>query len=191
MYKIHLKFAIFGASGSGKSTILRLLQKISPNVSIHRKDSTRPPRKTEPKEGTIELRFVKILNNEEYDIIYPLYGHLYGVRKNLLMKAFDKKEIHFIVINNISAIQQFKYMYPDAKAIYIHTDPEKIPENYQKREGIELVERKRRILQQYHEFLENNTLFDHVVLNFWDLENSTKQLKNIIHYYMRKATGNL
>lgn len=191
MYKIHIKFLIFGSSGAGKSALMEILQKISPNITIHRKDTTRQPRKTENSEGALDLRFVKELNAEEYDLIYHKYGNYYGIRKDSLLDAFKNKEMHFIIVRDIHAIQQFKYIYPDAKAIYIHADPNEIPKRLQLREGVEFEERAKRIKEEFNEFVENNTLFDHVVVNFWDIEGAKKQLQNIINCYVRKSTSNI
>jgi len=191
MYKIHMKFVLFGASGSGKSTILRMVSRLLENTSIHKKDSDRDPRKTEDPNGELEMNFVKKVIKEDCDIVYHLYGHEYGVKKDQIIRAFENKEIHFIIINEVSAIKQFKYMYPDAKAIYIHVDPKSLPENLKEREGIEVEERRNRVIRQYQEYLDNNTLFDHVILNFWELGNTSAQFRNIFHYYMRISTINI
>jgi guanylate kinase len=189
VYKIHLKFLVFGTSGAGKSTLIEILHKISENITVHRKDTTREPRPTEDGKEVLDLRFVRELNKDDYDVIYHKYSHYYGIRRDLLIKAFQNKEVHFIIIRDIHAIQQLKYMYPDAKAIYIHADPNEIPKRLQLREGVDFEERVRRIKEEFKEFVENNTLFDHVVVNFWDLEDAKKQLQNIINSYVRKSTS--
>lgn len=191
MYKIHLKFVVFGTSGAGKSILMDILHKINPNITINKKDSTRKPRISESKKGSIDLRFVKHLKKEDYDVIYHKYSNFYGIRRDTMLKAFQNKEIHFIIIRDIHAIQQFKYMYPDAKAIFIHTDHSQIPKRLQMREGIDFDERVKRIKDEFNEYVENNTLFDHVVVNFWDLKDAQKQLQNIINSYIRKSTLNI
>src|SRR3989344_580119 len=180
MYPIHLKFIISGVSGAGKTTLIELLQKISPliKITVHKKDTTRQLRINEQSNNSLELNFV---NQEEfdknkktgiYDIVYYRYSNLYGIRHDQLIKAFTEKEVHFIIISDISAIRQLKFMYPDLKAIYVYVDPKTIPEQLQAREGLAPQERLDRIKQSYTEFLENSTLYDHVVLNFWDKENA-------------------
>ncbi len=191
MYKIHLKFVVFGTSGAGKSTLMEILHKINSNITIHQKDTTRNPRKTESKEGATDLRFVKDFKTEDYDVAYHKYGNYYGIRRDLLLKAFENKEIHFIIMRDIHAIQQFKYMYPDVKAIYIHTDPKEIPKRLQEREGVDFNERLKRVKEEFNEFVENNILFDHVIVNFWDLKDAQKQIQNIINSYIRKSTSNI
>ena len=195
MYPLHLKIAIYGSSGSGKSTLIELLRKISKNVTVHRKDTTRPPRPVEMAEGCADLRFVSAeefeKNRADYDIVYTKYGFLYGIRRDQLVSAFEKKEIHVVIIRDITALQQFKYMYPDAIAVYVHADPKMIPANLQKREGVDFSERLRRVEMEYKEFIENSTLFDNIIVNFWEIDNAVRQIQNILHLHVRKAASNL
>ena len=197
MYPIHSKYVVHGSSGSGKSALIELLEESSYNVSVHRKDSTREHRPNESPEGTLDLRFLdqatfeKNRKRGKYDIVYEKYGNLYGIRKDQLTEAFENKESHFLIIRDISAIRQFKYTYPDAKAIYIHADPKSIPERLRERDGMSPKKRQERTREEYDEYKHNNTLFDHVVLNFWDLEGAALQMKNIMHKYAKKATINL
>lgn len=195
MYPIHLKFAVFGSSGAGKTKLIELVRQLAPNITVHKKDTTRQVRLNEDPEKSIDLRFIPReefeTNREDYDVIYTKYGELYGVRRDQFLKAFDKKEIHFAVIRDIPTIQQLKFMYPDFKAIYVHVDPERIPDRIKARDTLRPEERKERTIKEYTEFLENNTLFDHTILNFWDASNAVKQLRNILNYYVRQASSNL
>ena len=197
MYPIHMKFAVFGSSGAGKSTLIDILKKIEPNATVHRRDTSRGPRPHEPPEGTADLRFIsreefeKRLANNEYDIVSETYGNLYGVRRDQLLEAFKKKEIHLVIIRDIPAIKRFKFMYRDVKAIYIHADPNNIPKRLRERDGVKAEERIRRSQIEYKDFVDSSTLFDHVVINFWDRDNAVRQLENIFHFYARDAARNL
>ncbi|MEM4242414.1 MAG: hypothetical protein QXM31_00765 [Candidatus Woesearchaeota archaeon] len=192
-----MKFAVAGVSGAGKTTLLRLLEQIAPNVTLHIKDTTRSPRTGEAAENSRDLSFLSPEQFEAnrlsgaYDIVYSRYGHLYGMRRDQLLRAMQEKELHFAIISDIPSIKQFKYMYRDARAIYIHTDPRDIPDHMQQREGIEKSERLARITRAYHEFIDNNDVFDHVVLNFWEKENALRQLRNILHSYARTGAAGL
>ena len=189
MNRKYLLFLIYGPSGTGKSSVLKIAKETNNSVTIHKKDTNRKPRKGEDisQGGTFDLNFVNDFKNiDPYEIIYRKYDHLYGVRKDLLLNAFKNKEIHFIIINDIEALKDFKNMHPEAKLVYIHTNPEDIPKNVQKREGVPFNERYERVKQGYIEFIENNTLFDHIIVNFWDIENSHRQLQNIIRAYINK-----
>jgi len=197
MYPIHMKFAVYGVSGAGKSTIINIIQKIEPRATVHKKDTTRPPRECESSEGAADLRFIskeefeKRLSNNEYDIVYETYGNLYGLRRDQFIEAFKNKEVHFAIIKDIPALKRFKFMYKDVKAIYVHADPSKIPERLKFRDGVNFQERLRRTEVEYKEFVENSTLFDHVVINFWDRDNAVRQIKNIIYFYAKDSAKEL
>jgi guanylate kinase len=173
-------YLVFGTSGAGKSSLITLLKKIDPKITIHQKDTTRLPRKTESKEGSLDLKFVNKLKKEDYEIIYYKYGNYYGIRKDILKQSYKTNAIHFIIIRDINAIRLFKYMHPKAKSIYIHTDPLKIPIVLQAKEGIEFNERVKRIEEEFNDFVKNNSLFDFIIVNFWNMSSAKKQLKNIL-----------
>lgn len=197
MYPVHMKFAVAGVSGAGKSSLLKLLQQIEPSVTLHVKDTTRTRRPTETEDNFKDLSFLAQQefdrNNNEgaYDVVYQHSGNLYGVRRDQILRAVQQKEVHFVIIRDIPSIGKFKFMYRDARAIYIHADPRDIPAHLQEREGIDREERIKRMERSYQEFIENSTLFDHIVLNFWGQENAVRQLRNIINYYIREAATNL
>lgn len=176
-------FILYGASGSGKSTLLHFLKK--KGFSIHTKDTTRPPRKTESGKETLELRFLDKLHRENYAVIYKQYGYLYGVRKDLLKKAGNSKKPHFIIVNDIAAIKRFKSLHPKTTLIYVHADPENIPERFKARDKLELKQRIKRIRGQYLDFIKNNTIFNHIVVNFWEIKYAEKQILSIIKLYHR------
>ena len=184
--KKHLIMVFYGVSGSGKSLLLKMMKDIFPNVTLHRKDSTRPRRQGEPAHGTPELRLVKKLGPaSDYLLTYQAYGAWFGVRKDQLNKSFDKSEIHLIIIANIKAIKEFKAFYPHAITVYVHSDPQNIPERLIKRDTLEYEKRKKRSVALYKGFLNNNTLFDFIVLNFWDKRNAAQQAENIIKKYYK------
>lgn len=182
----NLFFVLYGASGAGKSTILNFF-KNRKDCSIHQKDTTRPPRHNENKHGVLELRFQKKLIPADYAIVYKQYGYFYGIRKDLLEKAIKNNEFHFIIINDVKAIKKFKNKFPQSITFYIHSDPTKIPERIIRRDGISLEQQKRkgRIERQYLDFIRNNILFDHIVVNFWNIQNAKKQIFNIFDLYKK------
>ncbi len=178
----NLFFIVYGASGSGKSTILNLIKDIK-NVSIHKKDTTRSLRKNEEKNGTLDIRFINKFNKNEYSLIYKQWGNYYGIRKDLICKAIDNKEFHFIIIGDMKVLKKFISKYPNCIKIYIHYDPSEIPKRFKERDTLEFKQRKNKINKQYLDFIKNNTLFDHVIVNFWDIEHSKKQILNILKLY--------
>lgn len=182
----NLIFILYGASGAGKSSILNFIKKIK-GCSIYQKDTTRPNRKKENKKGVLELRFIKKLIPEKYALIYKQYGYEYGVRKDLLEKSIKNNDFHFIIINDVKAIKQFKKKFTNTVNIYIHCDPNIIPERIKARDGLMDEKRRRRIRFQYLDFIKNNLLFDHTVVNLWEIKHAEEQILSIINSY-KKST---
>lgn len=175
-------FIIYGASGSGKSTILNFVKNIK-NVSIHKKDTSRSLRKNETKNDSLDIRFVKQLNKKEYELIYSQWGNHYGIRRDLISKAIKNNEFHFIIIGDIKIVKKFISKHKNSVVIYVHYDPSEIPNRFKNRDPLEFKQRKNKIEKQYLDFIKNNTLFNHVIVNFWDIKHSKKQILNILKLY--------
>lgn len=178
----------YGVSGSGKSALLEMLKDVYPQVTLHRKDCTRPPRKGESIDGPPELHLVKKLGpRKDYLLTYKQYDCWYGIKKDQLNKAFANHELHLIIIGHMSALKKFKVFYPHAITVYVHSDPENIPKRLILRDTLEYQKRQERIKNLYKGFLKDSTLFDFIVLNFWDKKNALKQAKNIIGNYLKRT----
>lgn len=195
MHPIHLKFIVAGVSGVGKSTILNLLKKTdaSHSITVHQKDTTRTPRPSDSDFQDVSCisteEFEKRRRNREYELIFTgKSGKLYGVRHDQLVKACAEKEIHFIIFRNFSAIRKFKSIHPDTKVIYMYTDRENLFEHLKQRNGIDdsaISMAINMIRVEFQEFIDNNTLFDHVIINTREEANCVQQLLNIIDKYVR------
>ncbi len=185
MGKIIKFFIIYGNSGSGKSTILRSICR-NKNYVIDSKDTNRPIRKNESQKNNPELTFVDNLMALNYELIYKRCGYSYGIRKDLLKKSLRDDKIHFIIINDVKSIKDFKKKYPKSVAIYIHCDPKTIFERIKQRKDSKSDTKKRILIQkqQYLDFFNNNLIFDNVVINLWDINNAKKQLLRIINQYI-------
>ena len=179
-------FFVYGASGSGKSTLLNMVSELSSNITIHKKDSDRKPRPLEKGKTLKELSFKKKLNPKDYILVYEMFKNKYGIRKDLLLKSFENHEIHFIIIGNVDTLKKMKSLYPYAVTIYIHYSPDEIPKRFLERDSLEFKQRKKKIELQYKDYINHNIFFDHVILNFWELENAKIQLKNIINIYNKE-----
>lgn len=174
-------FVLYGASGSGKSSLLNFAKELD-GISIHQKDTTRPKRSTE-KDCMSDLRFVQKIIRHRYLVTYKKYGYRYGIRKDLIEKAIERSELHFIILTDISAIKKLKHEYPGTVIIYLHADPDKIPLQFKLRNDNGFKKRKEGIRKQYADFIRNNILFNHVIVNFGNIENAQEQLFNIIRIY--------
>ncbi len=187
---MNLIFAIYGVSGAGKSTFLGILREIDSNISIHIKDSTRIADKTELNDNKIpDLNFIDNENFEEkhkdgiYEVVYLKYGNRYGVVREQINEAFCDKKIHCIIVRDIMALKTLKLSFASIKTIYFHVDPNNIPERLSARDRYDKEERAKRINGEFREFIENSTLFDHIIVNFWEISNAVRQFQNIISYY--------
>ncbi len=179
----HMIFVIYGVSGSGKSALLETVKSLSSRVDVHKKDTTRKLRPKELDKAPTDMDFKEVLNEDDYVLTYEHFGNKYGIRGDQLNRSFENRKLHFIIIAEVDAIKRFKKLYTYAEVIYVHYDPVEIPKNFRDRDTLEYSKRKDNIEQQYRDFIENNTLFNHVVVNFWDLGNARTQLKNIINLY--------
>jgi guanylate kinase len=191
MIRIYRLFAVFGASGSGKSTFLSIVRQICPDVSVHRKFTTRSRRPGEALENMEDLEMVDKINPDLCLAIYLKFEHYYGIRKDLIRIAYANREMHFIIIRDIQTIRNIKMMHPELVVIYVHSDPHTIEDAIQAREGIDKAERLRRIEDDYQDYVNNVELFDHTVLNLWDKHTAERQFRRIIAYYQQNSASSL
>lgn len=186
MKNYHL-YIFFGPSGCGKSAILEAVLKDIPNSSIHQKETTRPPRRKESGSGTADLKFVDSIDTDNSVLIYSLYGHDYSVREDLILKAIEGKENHFVIVNDIDAVKKMKEIYLNATTIFVHSNPQEIPERFFKRDTLDdFDKRKKRIKNQYDIYIKNLVYFDYVILNLWRIDEAVVQLKEIVKYIDKK-----
>lgn len=187
---VHLFLALYGVSGAGKSAALQIIQSLGGGVTLHIKDSTKKLDPGEPPPVDLRLLaekdFAARKARGEYEIVYQKYGAYYGIRADRFRKAFERKEVHCIIIRDITALEEFAHRYPNTKRIYFHIDPQYVPERLRERGSKRMAQRLKRVNQEYTEFVENNTTFDHVIVNFWEIENAVRQLQRIIDYHRRR-----
>jgi len=183
-------FGIYGVSASGKSTLLKIFSGINSSLTIHKKDTTRrPDPKEDLDEKNIELNFLSkeefMLNKKNgiYETVYYYSDHFYGIQKEQILNAYSNKTIHCIIVRDINTIKLLKKTYLNFKSIYFHVDPENVPEFIKRRDRLDSKTRALRIKEEFNEFVENNTLFDHIIVNFWNISNAVKQFQNIINHY--------
>lgn len=172
-------YVIYGASGTGKTTLLSCVREEYGNESIHIKGTTRPKRQYDDFE--IES-FPNGLPRDRFappkGYIYSQYENDYGIEKAQIDNALSKNIPHFVICNNIETIQQLRIYYKDkVKVIYLHFNaPRETILEIQKRRGIdddeiELRMSKLDIIKE--NYLKNMNLFDQSLLNRYD-ENAEK-----------------
>ncbi|MEA1988117.1 MAG: hypothetical protein U9N57_02760 [Pseudomonadota bacterium] len=179
---------IFGASGSGKTSLMRLIQQLGGQYSVHFKTSDRPERK----HGDLELISDHNFNPLDFDYVYETYGHRYGIQRSQIDKAIQNNKHHFIICNDITTIKAIKRDYgARVKVIFFYFDaPAKVMLKIQKARGIhdnEIQKRLAKTVELNRHFLEYYELFDGTLLNHFGedtdalkdrMKTLLKQLKN-------------
>ncbi|MDX2154025.1 MAG: hypothetical protein SFV54_25015 [Bryobacteraceae bacterium] len=182
----HLLVGLYGVSGSGKSTVMKILGLVNKALTVHTKDSTRKPGTNEDDLRCIsEDEFRANEANGVYELIYYKYGNYYGIRRDQLRDAFECRSIHCIIIRDITALQILKRRYR-LRALYFHADPETAVEHIRRRDREDPEQRLLRLREEYKEFIDHNTLFDHVIVNFWDVNNALLQLQRLFELWDRQ-----
>lgn len=157
---------ILGASGSGKTTLLNELIKVSDEITINQKVTTRPPKKYD----STEIKCVKCIDKKIYPYVYKQYGYEYGINKKQIEYAIKNGLDHFIICNDIEALKTLKKVYKErVKTLFLLFDaPKAHIEKVQKSRGIaddEIDLRLAKISVLSELFIDNSELFDGVILN--------------------------
>lgn len=183
-----------GPSQSGKSLvmdkILSLQNLLNGSEDIFlprkiRKFTTRYLRMDEIEMGEtgkeVDVEFVRRIP-ENCDLVYQTYGIRYGLSTLTVRKELEKGRFPIIVINDIRAVEEIRKEFPGrVLSLFLFR---KIPEledfqNEAKKRGNvsvqEVIARYEKAVSIYKTYIENISLFDHVILNA--IEYSYDQLK--------------
>ena len=164
-----LIFLNFGASGPGKSTLVRELEAAEPGMSIHRKGTDRPARQYDG----AEIVSKRMITPQVYDYVYNQYGHKYGVQRKQINAAVKAGMHHFIICNDTTTIEKIRRDYPgQVRVIFLSFDaPQDTLQAIQKARGIsddEILLRLEKINILNQIFVDHMALFDAVVVNKFD-----------------------
>ncbi len=184
-------YIIYGASGTGKTTLLNCVYNMYGQYSIHRKGTTRPKRQYDDieiesfPEGLPKGRFG---NGKGY--VYTNYGFEYGIEKAQIDIALTKEVPHFIICNDIEKIREIKRDYPNlVRVIYFHFDaPRESILEIQKRRNIsddEIELRLSKIDFLTEQFAHNMDLFDTSLLNHYGSNPEVALQKDVESLIMR------
>ena len=152
---------IFGASGTGKTTLIKELDLSGKYYSVHIKETDRQRREYDDH----EIKCIENFDPKNYDYVYQTYGHRYGISKNQINDALEKGTRHLIICNDISTIKKIKKDFEIyVKVIFYYFDaPEIELINIQKTRQIGDDEIQLRLAKTsilYKQFVENYELFD-------------------------------
>lgn len=197
----HLKLLFVGTSGSGKSTLLELLTNESPRWRMHVKDTTRPEQERDRIRARRDLNHISpdefrarrqagaYLATEVYD------SHLYGVCREQVEADVRDQAVSLIILATLEPVRELKRRFFDAIAVFLYSEPRLVEERLLERErraqldaeaAVTNATRRLGIIEQaYEDFLSNNTLFDHVIVNYLEPRNLLRQTTNIIRHWER------
>ena len=159
---------IFGASGSGKTSLMEMLIDSGGQYAVHEKSSDRPPRQYDD----VELRCVTNFDVNDYDYVYETYGFRYGIQRVQIDKALEEKRHHLIICNDISTIKELKRDYVEvAKTIFMFFDaPNDVLLDIQRKRKIsddEIEVRLAKTSVLCRQYAENIDLFDGILPNYY------------------------
>ena len=178
-------FLLVGASSSGKDELVTAMQSIEPRrIQNYAKGTDRPMRS----DDRGELRHFRKGLPRDFDIVYDRQTFKYGIASKELWQNLAKGRISLLVVNDPKTIELLlKQFGRVCTVIYLHA----IFNHYQMRrlmtnQGLPKQEIEKRLqavdeLQQL--YVQQTTLFRHVLLNTGEPEDLFDQAFNILDYY--------
>jgi len=183
-------FIIDGASGTGKSDLIKYVKEFHQNTTIIKKYTTRSKRNIEYGDKyELDLKFI---NDEEFlsfnlDYDYTYSGYRYGFNKQDLLNSLKKFSNVFIIIRNYKLIKNLtnEYNFINVVPVYIYTDKVEI-EKRLKYEGYDdenIIFRLKRIKIAFEDFLRHPDLYDEIIINNSTIEDYHRLIDNLIEKY--------
>lgn len=178
-----------GPAHCGKSTIREMfLKNITEcfNPVMIKKETTREKRQSDD-----DVKCVKKISRE-CDLVYEQYGVRYGMSTEELFKCLEEGKTPIVVLNDIRAVEDIKSILGSlVYSIFIYRKPaiyeefyREERERYPEKRDIEIEKSARTRYEKaqaiYRIYIENIQLFDKVILNSYDQENTQKQVECIV-----------
>ncbi len=188
-----------GPAHCGKSTISKMFMGYKEEYFkpiFIQKYTTREARREE-KDVKCEERIP-----EKCDLVYEQYGVRYGVELEELYKSLEVGETPIIVINDIRAIEDLKAVFGSLVfSVFIYRRPAVYDEFYAEEKARAsndmpeaAIKKSARIRYEkaqaiYRIYIENIQLFNKVILNAYQTEHTSIQVKNIVRRLARDFNG--
>ncbi len=155
-------------SGSGKTTILKSLFKVRPDLHFSVSHTTRPARPNE--QDGIDYHFVSsaafqdMINRQDFIEYVHNYDHFYGTSRHPLEKALNHGQTVVLDLET-EGVARIKDIYPAAKSIFILPPSlEALKKRLYGRGDESSIQLKLRMAQVANQFVQAN-LFDFIILN--------------------------
>lgn len=189
-------YIISGSSGSGKTELLDLIQNQATSKAVLApKYSTRNERKGE----FDDIRHVDRINDEEYTFVYPMNNYTYGIKAEEITDLLGRGYNVFIILSDLRIVEEVKQFFGSiAVSLYIFRNLssdqlEKVLEEREMARGINQVDtvplerqRQTRLNRLYfiqRKYVDNITLFDHIILNIRKPQDMLQQVTNLVKGY--------
>lgn len=187
---------ISGSSGSGKTELLGLIQNQATfKAVLAPKYSTRDERNGE----FDDIRHVDRINDEEYTFVYPMNNYTYGIKAEEITDLLGRGYNVFIILSDLRIVEEVKQFFGSiAVSLYIFRNLsadqlEKVLEEREMARGINQVDtvplerqRQTRLNRLYfiqRKYVDNITLFDHIILNIREPRDMLQQVANLVKGY--------
>lgn len=185
---------IAGASGAGKSFVLRNLASYKNNIEAVKKLTTRQKRRSEERSYNefIDLNFG--CSNDEIrqcDYTYSYYDNNYGIKKSDIDQILNKNVNPMVIVASCETIAHIRNDYPDLLGIFVVSglsgeDLKNQLLTYQ--DPIEIEERMERQKKSFEEYIRyiHHHLFQYFLVNYYD-DTFKNQLTYILHEEIEKS----
>ena len=183
-------FLIDGASGTGKTDLIKYISDYNIKVAYIKKFTTRKIREYE-KENAEKLDLVHISDEDfdkhNFEYKYNYGGYQYGFSKSQIENCLRKNDNVFIIIRNKNLIEELKrdYNYLNVVSVFIYTDRDLIVERLQKdkHKPEDIDFRIKRLGIAYKSYLKNPTFYDEILINSGSEDDYQRIIDNTFNKY--------
>jgi guanylate kinase len=180
-------FVISAPSGAGKTTIIKELFKIFPDLKFSVSATTRKKRESET-EG-IDYHFISAeefesrFKNGEFVECEEVFGNRYGTLKSEV-EPYLNSNTHLIFDVDVKCALSIKKLYPQAVSVFVDVPVDELVKRLKKREteSDEEIEKRR---SRMEEEIKLKSEFDYAVDNSKGIETAVKQVSDILNRYKK------
>lgn len=184
-------FLIDGASGTGKSDLLRHVTNYNINAVYVQKYTTRKERAYEKKDKTwkLDLDFV---SDEEFaaqnlDYRYAYAGFKYGFSRPELDRALLQSPNVFAIVRNAEIIRRVQedYKFINVVPVFIYSNPEKIQERLA-RQGFDEEQQRFRLARidiAFQDYLRHPNIYREILINNASEEDYYRLIDRLLEKY--------